>query len=97
MHSRTEYDRNTQEMLALYQKLSWKDQVLLIGRLSVMVEKEREKRVVESTVTSPAPLDHIIIQFLSAREKYASGRPAPTAQSRYATDVMSTMITISEE
>ena len=63
MHSRAEYDRNIQEMLELYQELSWKDQVLLIGRLSVMVEREREKRVAESAVAPSASSGQNIIQF----------------------------------
>lgn len=42
-HTTAEYQRNQHDMLILYQQLSWKDQVKLIGRLQVMVEKTRSE------------------------------------------------------
>lgn len=38
-HSRIEYEQNEREMLALFRKLNWKDQVVLIGRMEVMTER----------------------------------------------------------
>lgn len=38
-HSRIEYEQNEREMLALFRKLDWKDQVVLIGRMEVMTER----------------------------------------------------------
>lgn len=40
MHTRDEYEENERELLALYRKLSWKNQVRFIGRLSSFVEQE---------------------------------------------------------
>lgn len=37
--SRIEYEQNEREMLALFRKLDWKDQVILIGRMEVMTER----------------------------------------------------------
>lgn len=40
MHTQDEYEENERELLALYRKLSWKNQVRFIGRLTVFVEQE---------------------------------------------------------
>ena len=38
-HNSMEYKQNEQEMLALFRKLDWEDQLLLIGRMQVMTER----------------------------------------------------------
>lgn len=38
-HSHTEYKQNEQDMLSLFRKLSWREQLMLIGRMEVMAER----------------------------------------------------------
>ena len=52
MHTQDEYEENERELLALYRKLSWKNQVRFIGRLSVFLEQEYKAAPVVEPVTA---------------------------------------------
>lgn len=38
-HSISEYKQNELDMLVLFRKLSWREQLMLIGRMEVMTER----------------------------------------------------------
>ncbi len=46
-HSRTEYEQNERDMLALFRKLDWREQVILIGRMEVITEQAELEEVIQ--------------------------------------------------
>ena len=38
-HTSSEYKQNELDMLVLFRKLSWREQLMLIGRMEVMAER----------------------------------------------------------
>lgn len=45
-HSRTEYEENEREMLVLFRKLDWREQVILIGRMETMTERTESAKII---------------------------------------------------
>lgn len=39
LHSVKEYEQNEQDMLTLFRKLSWREQLMLIGRMEFATER----------------------------------------------------------
>lgn len=42
----TEREKNEREMLTLFRKLNWKEQVILIGRMETMTERNESARTI---------------------------------------------------
>ena len=49
-HSRTEYEKNERDMLALFRKLDWREQVILIGRMETMTERVEPAKIIQFPV-----------------------------------------------
>lgn len=45
-YDHTKYAQNEQEMLALFRKLDWRDQVILIGRMETMAEQAESAKII---------------------------------------------------
>ena len=53
-HSRTEYEKNERDMLALFRKLDWREQVILIGRMETMTERAEPAKIIQFPVGKTA-------------------------------------------
>lgn len=50
-YSQKEFEENEREMIALFRQMTWREQVILIGRMKAMIELYKQERFISFPIS----------------------------------------------
>lgn len=50
-HNIEDFKKNEREMMRLFRQMTWKDQLLLIGRLEEMIDRSYQEKIIQFPVS----------------------------------------------